>query len=238
MRQIKAILFDKDGTLFDFNKTWANWSRKFLMHLAAEDLTRARILGDAVGFDIAAGMFRKDSILVSATPHDITDALLPHLPGATKSNILRLMSRMTAEVPQAEATPLEPLLSELVGRGLVLGVVTNDSLAPTRRHLQEVGVEEAFAMVLASDSGFPAKPAPDMLLAFSETLGIDPAEIVMIGDSSHDLVAARAAGMRSIAVLTGIAGRAQLEPLADAVLPSLAGLPNWLDQRCPTRSAA
>ncbi|WP_193141590.1 HAD family hydrolase [Meridianimarinicoccus sp. MJW13] len=238
MRQIKAILFDKDGTLFDFNKTWANWSQKFLMHLAADDLVRARRLGDAVGFDIAAGMFRKDSILVSATPHDITDALLPHLPGAMKSNILRLMSRLTAEVPQAEATPLEPLLSELIGRGLVLGVVTNDTLEPTRRHLQEFGVTEAFAMVLASDSGFAAKPAPDMLLAFSETVGLDPAEIVMIGDSSHDLVAARAAGMPSIAVLTGIADRAQLEPLADAVLPSVAGLPGWLDQRCPTRSAA
>lgn len=238
MSNYKAILFDKDGTLFDYNKTWANWSRRFLLHLAKDNADKARVLGDAVGFDFDASQFREDSILVAHTPHEIAEALLPRLPECTLTSILKLMSDMTSEVPQAEATPLGPLLEELTSRGLVLGVATNDTEAPTRRHLDEAGIAKAFRMVLACDSGFTPKPAPDMLLAFAECVGVEPGQVLMIGDSAHDIVAARAAGMGALAVLTGIAGRSQLEPLADAVLPSLAGLPAWLDQQAVTETAA
>jgi phosphoglycolate phosphatase len=50
-----------------------------------------------------------------------------------------------------------------------------------------------------------------------------------VGDSRHDLVAGRAAGMRCVGVLTGLADRADLSPLADAVLPDIGHLPGWLD---------
>jgi len=50
----------------------------------------------------------------------------------------------------------------------------------------------------------------------------------MVGDSTHDLIAGRAAGMKTIAVLTGMAGPADLAPLADAVLPDIGHIPGWL----------
>jgi phosphoglycolate phosphatase len=51
----------------------------------------------------------------------------------------------------------------------------------------------------------------------------------MVGDSLHDLRAARAAGMRAVAVLTGPARAADLAPWADAVLPDIGALAGWLD---------
>jgi len=69
-----------------------------------------------------------------------------------------------------------------------------------------------------------------MCLAFARSLGLDPGRVVMVGDSRHDLEAGRAAGMRTIAVLTGIAGAADLAPHADTVLPDIGALPDWLDQ--------
>jgi phosphoglycolate phosphatase len=51
----------------------------------------------------------------------------------------------------------------------------------------------------------------------------------MVGDSTHDLRAGRAAGMRTIGVLTGLATAQELSPLATAVLPDIGHLPNWLD---------
>jgi phosphoglycolate phosphatase len=51
----------------------------------------------------------------------------------------------------------------------------------------------------------------------------------MVGDSLHDLQAGRAAGLRCVAVLTGIAGRADLAPHAEAVLDHVGLLPDWLD---------
>jgi phosphoglycolate phosphatase len=50
----------------------------------------------------------------------------------------------------------------------------------------------------------------------------------MVGDSLHDLDAGRAAGMRTVAVLTGIADRAALAPHADVVLGHIGELPDWI----------
>ena len=238
MAAIKAILFDKDGTLFDFHRTWANWSRDFLLDLAGGHRQLCETLAASVGFDLDMPTFRQDSILVCHTPQEIATALLPHLPGASLAGIVTRMSALSAAVRQVEATPLVPLMNELRGRGLMLGVVTNDLETPARAHLREAGVDGAFDRVIACDSGFAPKPAPDMLLAFCEMVGLDPAEVVMVGDSVHDMIAARGAGMHRVAVLTGIASRAQLEPLAQAVLPSVAGLPRWLDARATGRVAA
>jgi phosphoglycolate phosphatase len=51
---------------------------------------------------------------------------------------------------------------------------------------------------------------------------------VMVGDSQHDLHSGREAGMRVVAVLTGLAGREELSALADVVLPDVSHLPAWI----------
>ena len=58
--------------------------------------------------------------------------------------------------------------------------------------------------------------------------GVTWKDCAMVGDSLHDLQAARAAGMRAVAVLTGLTGRAELAPEADVVLDTIAELPDWV----------
>ena len=83
MGAIKAVLFDKDGTLFDFQATWADWSRRLLDELAGGDAARAEVLGRTIGFDYSRAAFAPDSPVIAATPDEIADALLPGLiPGA------------------------------------------------------------------------------------------------------------------------------------------------------------
>jgi len=53
----------------------------------------------------------------------------------------------------------------------------------------------------------------------------------MVGDSTHDMAAGRAAGFTCVAVLTGVADAVDLAPHADAVLPDIAALGAWLDGR-------
>jgi phosphoglycolate phosphatase len=69
-----------------------------------------------------------------------------------------------------------------------------------------------------------------MCLAFAERLQVAPARLAMVGDSRHDLQAGRAAGMRTVAVLTGVARAADLADLADVILPDIGALPGWLDE--------
>jgi phosphoglycolate phosphatase len=66
------------------------------------------------------------------------------------------------------------------------------------------------------------------LLAFCTKTGLNPARVVMVGDSHHDLLAGRRAGMQTLGVLTGTAGADDLAPLADAVLPDIGHIPAWL----------
>lgn len=228
MTAIRGLLFDKDGTLFDFHATWSAWARTFLTELAGGDAARAAVLGRAVGFDTAKALFDPDSPIIAGTPGEIAEALLPHLPGTSAPVLVARMNAAAATAPMVEAVPLAPLLEGLRRLGLRLGVVTNDSEVPARSHLVRVGVEQHFDFVAGFDSGFGVKPGPGALLTFADRFGLAPAEVAMVGDSRHDLAAARAAGMRPVAVLTGLAGEEDLAPYAEAVLPDIGHLPGWL----------
>lgn len=228
MSDIRGIIFDKDGTLFDFQATWSAWAQRLLLDLAAGDTDKAARLGEAIGFHTGAGCFAPDSPVIAGTPGDIAEALLPHLPEASPLTLIARMNGLAAEAPQVEAVPLAPLLTRLKAAGLQLGVATNDAEAPARAHLAAVGVEKLFDFVAGYDSGFGGKPAPGQLLAFAERTGLKPDQVLMVGDSRHDLHAGRAAGMTAVAVLTGLAAEGDLAPFADVVLPDIGYLPDWL----------
>ncbi|SMY08750.1 HAD family hydrolase [Flavimaricola marinus] len=225
---IQAVVFDKDGTLFDFHATWSAWCQNFLISEAKGDSVRLAALADALGYDLAGHRFLPHSIVIAHTTEEIAQALLPLFPDDTRRGLSDRMNGIAEDVPQTPATDLAPFLTELRGMGLALGVATNDAEAPARAHLAAAGVEPLFDFIAGYDSGFGGKPAPGQLLAFAKAAGAAPAACLMVGDSRHDLVAARAAGMRPVGVLTGLARAEDLAPLAEVVLPSIATLPAWI----------
>ncbi|WP_172676998.1 HAD family hydrolase [Aestuariivita boseongensis] len=226
---IRAILFDKDGTLFDFAATWEAWAASFLLRATAGDQTRAAEIGHHIGFDLPNRRFAPDSIVIAGTPGEVADALMPHFPEAEYDAFLAMLNEEAEKAPQAETVPLAPFLDDLRGRGLTLGVMTNDSEEVAHAHLGQSGVRDRFSFIAGFDSGFGAKPAPDPLLAFCRAVGVNPAHALMVGDSTHDLIAGRRAGMRTVGVLTGMADTATLAPHADCVLPHIGHLTDWLD---------
>lgn len=224
---IDGLLFDKDGTLFDFRQSWGGWAAGFLTTIA-QDAGHARRLGRAIGFDAAARSFAPDSPVIAGTAAEIATALLPELPGTDLDTLTDRINATAGNAPMAEAVPLRPLLSALRDRGLRLGVATNDSEAPARQHIAAHGLTALFDFIAGYDSGHGAKPGPGMCLAFARQLGLDPSRVAMVGDSLHDLHAGRAAGMRTIGVLTGMASASVLAPHADVVLPDIGAIPGWL----------
>lgn len=224
---IRGLLFDKDGTLFDFQTSWAPPFARLVEELAAGDPGLAARLAEAAGFDAARGGFAPHSVVIAGTLREVADALAPHLPAQARGT---LPARLDAWAQAARMRPvceLAALTRRLRGAGLRLGLATNDSEAAARAHLGPHA--DAFDFIAGYDSGHGAKPAPGMVLAFCRVAGLRPAEVAMVGDSLHDLAAARAAGAWALAVLTGVADRATLAPHADAVLDSVADLPRFLD---------
>ncbi|MFN7595440.1 MAG: HAD family hydrolase [Cereibacter sp.] len=227
---IDGIVFDKDGTLFDFRRSWGGWVQGVLAELAT-DPGHAAALADVLRFDPATGDFLADSPVIAASTAEIADILLPLLPEQSLTRLEARLNRLAGASQMVPAVPLRPLLQALRSRGLRLGVATNDVEASARAHLLAQDVAGFFDLVVGYDSGHGAKPGPGMLLAFAAQTGLDPARVLMVGDSRHDLMAGRAAGMRPVAVLTGIATAEDLAPLAEAVLPDIGALPGWIDTR-------
>ena len=229
---IAGIIFDKDGTLFDFQATWAPGARRLVEELAGGDQSLAARLAAALGYNQAAERMAADSVMVAETPETVADALMAVMPaGADRRHLIGRLDAIGAETPQVPAVPLLPLLERLRGRGLRLACVTNDTEAVARAHLREAGIETRFEAVVGYDSGHGTKPDPDPLLAIAGLIGLVPEEMLMVGDSAHDMRAGKAAGMGCVAVLTGTADREMLEPLADAVLDDIGDLSDWIAAR-------
>ncbi|MGF1659168.1 MAG: HAD family hydrolase [Rubrimonas sp.] len=232
-RPIRGVLFDKDGTLFDFAATWRAAVEALLDALAPGDAALRLRLGGAIGYDPHSGRFAAGSPCVAGSGRQVAEALAAHLPGADPRALEAQALAAEAGLGEATLTPAAEDLGGLLGglrrRGLRLGVATHDSESAARRHLRAAGVHAHFDFVAGYDSGHGLKPGPGMVFAFAEATGLAPAEIAMVGDSLHDLGAARAAGAAlAIGVLTGPADEEELGALADIVLPSIAAIPALL----------
>ena len=228
---IKGIVFDKDGTLFDFNATWGAWTRGMIATEAGDDPEKIETLANALGYDFEGGVFWPESIVIAETVDFIADALIEHLPDVSKKDLMTRMHKAAKKVPQVQAAPLWPLLNEIKEMDILLGVATNDAEDNARAHLGEADVLDLFDFISGYDSGFGGKPEPGQLLGFCTTTGLEPEDCIMVGDSTHDLNAGNAAGMRTVGVLTGPAQAYELQPYADVILNSIAELPHWIAQQ-------
>jgi phosphoglycolate phosphatase len=225
---LRAVLFDKDGTLFDFAASWAGWIAGVIDTLSEGEAARADAVAQAVQFDRTARAFAPSSPLIAGTLAEAAALIRPHLSPARAAGLDQFLLDSATMADMVPPVPLAPLLGGLRARGLVLGVATNDAETAARAHLHRAGIADQFDHVLGYDSGYTPKPAPDMLLGFAARAGLPPESVAMVGDSTHDLFAGRAAGMVCIGVLTGLADKATLAPHADLVLPDIGHLPDYL----------
>ncbi len=168
--------------------------------------------------------------MIASTVSEIADLLARELPEWSPEALNTLLLEEAGTAAMTPVPNLAGILRGLKRRGLVLGLATNDAEAPARAHLSSAGVLDLFDFVAGYDSGWGGKPEPGQLRAFAAAHALDPARVVMVGDSRHDLAAARAAGMKAVAVLTGIAGAETLAPAADIVLPDIGALADWIDR--------
>ena len=224
LSSIRGLLFDKDGTLFDFEKTWNSWTSKILTEVSKQSDVSISALADAIDFDLKTGKLLPQSIVIAGTHRQVTAALHTKLSNWDFEHLESYLLDYVIETRQYEVVPLQKYFQKLKSEGLLLGVMTNDAERGAQAHLAAAGIFDLLDFVAGSDTGFGCKPAPEPLLAFAKITGLKPDEIAMVGDSLHDLQAAQAAGMMRVAVLTGVATEDELKKHADLVLPSIANL--------------
>ncbi|WP_298957134.1 HAD family hydrolase [uncultured Methylobacterium sp.] len=225
--RLGAVLFDKDGTLLDYRRTWEPINREAATLAAGGDPVLARRLLAAGGMDPDSGETAGDSVLAAGSTDEIARAWIAagaaFAPEALTRALDDLFTRRAADaVPAAD---LDALFGALAGAGLVIGVASSDGEAAVRAMLRRFGLDGVVAFVAGYDSGHGTKPGPGMLLAFARATGLSPSRIAVVGDNLHDIAMARAGGAGlAVGVLTGTGRRASLAAAADHCLGSVADL--------------
>jgi len=207
---LKAVLFDLDGTLIDSRRDIA----------AAANAARARFgLVPLPVEDVMPFIGRGVDFLLQGVLGDTAT------PERVKEGLASLMDHYRDHL--VDHTAVYPgcvdFLTHLRDRGVAMGVVSNKPHVLTLRVLGELGLEPFFGAALGADATANKKPHPEPLRTALKTLGADPGNSVMIGDSAVDFQAARAAGMAVGLVSHGFTHRAELEGLgADWLVDSMA----------------
>jgi phosphoglycolate phosphatase len=230
---LKAILFDKDGTLIDFDRTWGEAGYKVMQSLAKGDEAAFARLVTVSDYDLERRTYRPSSHLVAGASGDFGVLWARALERTDVTTVIDEIDRLFMAEAHLSLSPIgDPLaiLSELAMRGFALGIATNDAEAAAFQQAELLGLTPHLAFIVGRDSGHGRKPDPGMVAAFARKTGHAVNEIALVGDSTHDLHAARAAGAVAIAVLSGPASEAELAPHADHVIASIIDLPALLEQ--------
>lgn len=213
---IEAVLFDLDGTLLD----------------TAPDLIRAvNRLRASLGLDevpveqVRPFVSKGGKAMIQAAFHDWDearrDALLQPFLDFYREQIV---------VDTALFDGFEEALQALERQRMRLAIVTNKPAWLTLPVLAQTQLAHRFPVVISGDSLPEKKPHPAPVIEACRLLGIGTERAVMVGDDERDILSARAAGVRSIAVRFGYAGADECldQWRADAVIDTPGGLIEWL----------
>jgi len=120
------------------------------------------------------------------------------------------------------------LLTELRSRDITLAVATGKSREGLNRALAATGLAQHFAATRCADESH-GKPHPAMLYELMDELAVAASDVVMVGDTTHDLHMAQNAGVHGVGVAYGAHSAAELRTCApQAVVADVAALRDWL----------
>jgi len=233
-RTLRGILFDKDGTLIDFDRTWGPAAHAVMTTLSGGDRARFDALVRVSHFVVAEQRFLPTSPLLAGASSVYGPLWAAALDRPAGPDLYGEMDRLFREAALRTLHPIGApagLAAALRAADYTLGIATNDAEASARAQAEVLGLTRHLDFVAGYDSGHGAKPGPGMVLAFAEHLGVAPHRIALVGDTVADTRAARAAGAVAVAVLSGPLGegaRETMEREADHVIGSIHDLPELL----------
>ena len=213
-----AVIFDMDGVIFDTERIWIEcWApvgRKYGIR-GIETVLREQCVGitaaamkaalqEAYGADFPYDQYVKEATAIFRARYE------PHLP----------MKKGVRE-----------LLSFLREAGAPTALASSTPTGTVRRELSDAGLLDFFSVITGGEEVRRSKPAPDIFLLTARKLDIEPAACFVIEDSYNGIRAAHEAGMRPVMVPDLLRPDAEMETLAEAILPSLDAVIPWLQER-------
>jgi phosphoglycolate phosphatase len=209
--RVRAVLFDVDGTIRDTDDEVVHKVGGVLRRIGAGEradrLARSAVM--ALESPVQVILALADRVHLDGPINHALDYLAPHGP--------------TELVPGAGE-----VIRALAGR-YRMGIVSAGPRRAVERFVAEHELGGLMEVVITGQSYRRTKPHPEPVAGAARALGVDPSAAVMVGDTSVDVKAGRAAGAQTVGVLTGFGRRRDLERAgADLILDSVESLPAHL----------
>ncbi len=237
-KRIRGILFDKDGTLIDFNSIWIplafNLTDKLCNQYKLVNKDKAALL-ERIGIQ-SDGNILQNSIYASGTEEDIAEAFYIYIKELETcptefDSVLKYVRYEIKTYMKSHESQIQSVqdagrtLAALRKMGLTLGVSTSDNEENTRVCLKATGLLKYFQYIGCPDDSRNPKPSGDILMDFGAKFSINPEEIAVVGDTATDIAFAKQnhAGL-AIGVLSGAGYKEDFNEAADYILPSIAGM--------------
>lgn len=236
----KLVIFDKDGTLLAFDKPWLAWCTRLQTQLTDRtanivhrDITN---LLHGMGVDlqqrrIGLGAFAENSF--TELQQDIRLAYQSSLENMLNDNAL-VPSIIASCREDSDAnhplTDIPKLFNQLRYQGYSIAIATADTADGVDQFLESVNTEVDFVMS-ASDPDYPPKPNKESAVKLCRHFGVDPQNVVMVGDTPTDM----GFGVNGnfglvVGVTSGVGGGHNLrESGAHVILDDLSELPSILE---------
>jgi len=187
MKELKAVIFDLDGTLIDsVDAHMASWT---------EALKKVGIKDDR-------GEVKR---LVGMSARDISKALIPEGREEKRGELRLLKRRLYYEeffpsrvVPFPDAVET---LKQINDKGLKCAIASSIDSKKIRMIAQKFGFDRYIQAIVGADEVERGKPNPEIMLEASSKLGVIPESCIVVGDTAYDVAAGRAAGMITMAVV-------------------------------------
>lgn len=181
---IKLIIFDLDGTLVDSLADLTAAANQMRAQFGLAELSREEVKN-----------------LVGEGARRLVERALPGFaPKDVQAGLEFFLHFNMQHI--ADSTVFYPGVVEtlelLKNRGYLLAVASNKSEPLCREMLRILGVAELFAAILGAESAAERKPSPAPILHLLEQFVVEAGETIMVGDSSNDILAGKAAGVLTI----------------------------------------
>ena len=185
---IKAIIFDLDGVIADSMRLHFEAEKKTLLKYGISATTEelAAYTGNKVTVKFSALM---EKYGVKANPEDVLKVHMAESYEYIKANV-------------APVAGIVKLINELHHEKLKLGVASGSPRVLVEYFIEKFNIKKLFDAVVSADDVANAKPNPEIFLKAAQKLGCKPAECVVVEDAPYGIQAARAAGMKSVAIMT------------------------------------
>ena len=147
---IKAILFDKDGTLFHFNETWGPWFYDVLLELSDGKHDFLVELANLLKYDYKTKTFYKNSPFIAGTEGETIRIMLSLLPNYEEKSLIKWLSKKSMSVAGKPVDNLLDTLEQIQEKNIIMGVATNDSVSSALNQLGENNIKRFFGYLSVS----------------------------------------------------------------------------------------